>query len=99
MYARNWARSVCAAASLLAAISGADRAAAQSSSKAEPLPAVTVIQKETAVPARPAKKTTAGKTKQKAPAPLAPPPVVSSAQTGGANAMPSGVPASRVGSL
>jgi iron complex outermembrane receptor protein len=101
MYARIWAPSVWAAASPLAAISGTGRAAAQSSPKAAGLPPVTVIQKETAAPAKPAKKKTASKSRQKTPAPAAPPPLATAptGQASGANATPNGVPANRAGSL
>jgi iron complex outermembrane receptor protein len=98
MYVRIWAPSAWTVASLLAAFSAVDYAAAQSSPKAEPLPKVTVEQSAVPAPAKPTKKKTASNAKLPGRAPAAPP-TTASAQTSGTNAIPNGVPADRSGSL
>jgi iron complex outermembrane receptor protein len=98
MYVRIWAPSAWTVASLLAAFSAMDHAAAQSSPKAEPLPKVTVEQSATPAPAKPTKKKTASKARLPGAAPAAPP-TAASTQTSGANAIANGVPAERTGSL
>src|SRR5690349_10752504 len=97
MYVRIWAPSAWTVASLLAAFSVMDHAAAQSSPKAEPLPKVTVEQSEKPAPAKPTQKT-ASKAKQPGPAPIAPL-TAKSGQTAGPSAIANGVPADRAGSL
>jgi iron complex outermembrane recepter protein len=98
MYVRIWAPSAWTVASLLAAFSVIDHAAAQSSPKAEPLPKVTVEQSEKPAPAKPTQKKTASKAKQPGPAPVAPL-TAKSGQTAGTSAVANGVPADRAGSL
>jgi iron complex outermembrane recepter protein len=98
MYVRIRAPSAWTVASLLAAFSVMDHAAAQSGPKAEPLPKVTVEQSEKPAPAKPTQKKTASKAKQPGPAPVAPL-TAKSGQTAGPSAIANGVPADRAGSL